>query len=312
MITAQDVHVDVPLSNVSIAYKNGMYIADLIAPLVPVDFQSNKYYVFVKEDFFRDTAQYRAPGTATVAHGFNLSTGTYFCKEIADKAILPDEIKRNQDKVLNLERTKVEFATDKVLLKNERIVAELCCTTSNWGSNYSTPSVLWDNTETSDPIDDFETAIEAIEGSTGQPINKIVISHDVWKVLKHHPQLLSRMPNSLMRVATLETLKSILTNGANIDIMIGSSLVNTSIYGKTAAYSRIWTKDVWLGHVAPAPSLETPTALYTFVWPEDGQTRGVRTWRDEDIHSNVYEAFQSTDTKVTGSDLGYLLNNVIS
>jgi hypothetical protein len=310
--TAQDVHVDAILSNMSIAYKNSFYIADGIAPFVDVQKQSDKFYVFTKGDWFRSNAKKRAPGTASDVHGFRLSTSTYFCEEVAIAAKLEDEVRRNQDSVLNLERSKVNFATEQVLLKFEQDVASVCTTTANWGSNYSTPSVLWDNYETSDPIADFETAIEAVEGSTGKKVNKIIISHDVWKVLKHHPQLLERMPSTTMRTATVQVLADILSNGAPITISIGSALVNNEALGATDSFARIWTKDVWVGYVAPNPMIEEPSALYTFVWPENGAIRGVRTWREEKIHSDMYEAFMSYDIKVTGSDLGYLLNNVIS
>ena len=307
--TASDAHVDIPLSNISIMYRNMNYIGDSVAPLVEVMNESNKYYIFSKADSLRSTAQKRAAGTASKRHGFALSNDTYFCEEVADSTILEDELKQNADAVLRMETNKVNFVTDKVLLKFEQDVASTLTTNSNWGSNYSTPTVLWDDYENSDPINDIETAISTIEDSTPNKVNKMVISKNVWKKLKHHPQLLERMSSNDVKSATLDLLKSIF----NIqDISIGSTTINTANLGQTASYSNVWSDDVWLGYVAPTPGLEIPTALYTFVWPDQGQIRGVRTWRDEDIHSDVYEAFMRYDVKVVGSDLGYLLEGCIS
>jgi len=307
-----DVHVDIPLSNVSTLYRNVLYKADGIAPMVPVDKESNKYYIFNKGDMFRSNAAIRADGTPSKRHGFRLSTSTYYTDEIAISTEITDRQRKNADSILRLEQNKTMFVTDQILLKYEQMIASLCTTVANWGTNYSTPSVTFDNYETSDPVSEFETAIGTVEDNTGQPVNKIAISKDVWKILKHHPQLLERMPSTTMRTATVAVLVDILSNDTPIDIQICGAMVNTAVLGQTDSFSQIWSGDIWVGHVAPAPAPETPTALYTFVLEENGMTRGVRTWRDENIHSDVYEAYMNCDAKVVGSDLGYVMKTVIS
>lgn len=307
--TPSDAHVDQILSNISVMYRNQNYIGDMVAPFVETMNESNKYYLFNKADSLRSTADKRAAGTSSKRHGFALSTDTYFCEEVADSTMLEDETRENADAVLRMETNKVEFVTDKVLLKFEQDVASTITTNSNWGSNYSTPTNLWDDYTNSDPIADFETAIGTVEDNTGTLVNKIVISKNVWKILKHHPQLLERMSSNSVKSASIDLLKSIF-DIQNIEI--GNTTINTANLGQTASYSNIWEDDVWVGHVAPTPAPETPTAIYTFVWPQNGQIRGVRTWRDEDIHSDIYEAFMRYDIKIVGSDLGYLLEAVIS
>jgi len=307
--TAKDVHVDAILSNISVLYRNSAYIAEQIFPLVTVGKQSDKYYIFTKKYQFLNTADYRAPGTASKRHGFTLSTDTFFCEEIADSTQLDDETRDNADSVLNIESAKTNFVTDKILLKLESLVAALCTTTSNWGTNYSTPTNLWSDYENSDFLKDFQTGMDAIEDNTGKEVNKIVLANNVWKKLKHHPQLLERMPSNSMKTATLDTLKAVL----EVDnILIGKAFYNSANEGQTATYSKLWDKDVWMGHVAAAPAKETPTAGYTFVWPRDGKQRGIRKWREEDIHSDIYEGFMNFDLKIVGSDMGYLLDAVIA
>lgn len=314
--TTSDVHIDAVMTNVSVLYRNRRYIAELIAPLVKVLHRSDKYYKFDKGDQFRDTAEYRAPGTAATRHGFGLSTDNYSCEEIAEATTLNDKERRNADSVLRLETAKTNFVTNKVLLKLERIVASLLCTNTNWGSNHSTPTNKWSDYDNSDPIADFETAIDAVEENTGEDVNKIVIPRNAWKKLKHHPQLLERLPSTNLKTATVDTLKSILANDNynNIDILIGSAMYNSAKEGQADVFSPIWDKDVWVGHVAPAPALETPTAMYNFVFPEEntGAIRGIWKWRDENIHSDIFECAMDFDPKVVGSDLGYLLEDVIS
>lgn len=307
--TVTDVHQDQILQNVSIRYKNGLYIADSIAPVVPVTKRSDKYYIFSKADDFRDTAEYRAPGTSSNRDGFTLSTDTYYCKEIAQSTQLEDEVKANADSVLRIETAKTNFVTNKILLKWEILTASLFTTTSNW-DNSATPSVKWDIYETSDPIDDIETAIDTVESGHGHVANTMIISKNVWKKLKHHPALLARLSNDTTRILSIDDLKKIFDIP---NIYIGNTTKNTAQQGQTASYSNIWDKDVWIGYITDTPGLEQPTAVYTFVWNYAGTgIRGVRRWRDENIHSDIIESYQSFDQKIVGSDLGYVIENAIT
>ena len=62
---SSNVHVDAVLTNISIAYMQDQsnFIASQVFPEVPVDKQSDKFFVFDKNSWFRDEAQKRAPGT---------------------------------------------------------------------------------------------------------------------------------------------------------------------------------------------------------------------------------------------------------
>lgn len=308
--TAKDVHVDAILTNISIKHKNAMYIAEQIFPIVSVTQQSDKYYIFTKADMFRNTAKKRAPGTASEGQSFGLSTDTYFCEEVAQHTLLEDEVRDNADSVLALETTKTQFVTDKIYLELEARIEAMIMTTTNW-DNYTTLTGTnqWSDYDNSDPITDFETGIDAIEGTTGKKANTIVLAYDVWKKLKHHPQLLDRLPVTGLRQATTQQLATLLEVEK---VLIGRAKKNTAAEGQTASYSGVWTKDAWIGHVAGAPAKETATAGYIFVWKREGKIRGIRRWREENIHSEKIEAFMNYDEKIVGSDLGYTIASAIA
>lgn len=54
----QDVHVAAALTNIAVAYvqDESSYIAEAVFPMVPVQHQTDKYFVWSKADFFRDEA----------------------------------------------------------------------------------------------------------------------------------------------------------------------------------------------------------------------------------------------------------------
>jgi len=310
MPTPRDVHVDAILSNISIAYTNDTYIGEQIFPAVKVDKQSDKYYIFDQEHWFRDEAKLRAPGGASEGGGFSLSTDTYFCQEFAWHDVLPDEVKRNADSILRIETAKVNFVTEKILLKIEREIASKVQTHGNWGnSTQLSGTSQWSDYDNSDPIADIETGIQTVQDATGQPVNTMVLSVAVWRKLRHHPQLLDRLAVTSLRTATLDTLKALV----GVDkILVGSALYNSSNRGVTASYSHIWNKNVWLGHVSKSPARETPAAGYVFIWTENGQMRGIRRWRDERHHSDIIEGFTCFDPKVTGTNLGYVIRDSVA
>ena len=61
--TPSDVHVNQPLTNISIAYLQSQmrFVADRIFPVIPVEKQSDRYYTYDRGDWNRNEMQERAP-----------------------------------------------------------------------------------------------------------------------------------------------------------------------------------------------------------------------------------------------------------
>ena len=67
--TPGDVHVNVPLTNISIAYLQNAsnFIASRVFPNIPVQKQSDRYYTYDRGEFNRDEMKERAAGTESAA-----------------------------------------------------------------------------------------------------------------------------------------------------------------------------------------------------------------------------------------------------
>lgn len=306
-----DARIDPILTDLSIAYQNNVYIWENVFPIVPTEEKSARYYVFDKSEWTRDEAQRRAPGNSSEGGDFPLSDDRYNCEERAYHTKLPDESADTVGEDIDLEEGKVNFVTEKIMLKAERDIADLVFDAGNWDTveNITDDEDRFDDYNNSDPVGVFEDNIDDVESKTGQMVNTMVLGSEVWRYLKHHPQILDRMAVDNLRTATIDTLSAIL----EIDnILVGRARVNNAKRGADDNFERVWGKHCWLGHVADNPGPQIPSAGYTFIWPREGQIRGVRRWRDEDTHSDKIEAFQSDDKKVTGSDLGAFIQNAIS
>ena len=62
--TGRDMHIDVPLTNLTIGYEPQGLIAPAIFPIVSVDKETNVYYTWPKAETLRLYNSYRARGRA--------------------------------------------------------------------------------------------------------------------------------------------------------------------------------------------------------------------------------------------------------
>ena len=110
--TPQSMHVDAILTNISIAYKNSLYIGDRVFPMVPVKKQSDKYFVYPKGAWFRDEAALRSPGASGRKGGYELSTDGYFADEYTWDTPVPVEDIENADIPLSPLQEGANFSTE--------------------------------------------------------------------------------------------------------------------------------------------------------------------------------------------------------
>jgi hypothetical protein len=104
--TLTSVHVNRPLTNISQAYMqdNDDYIAGKIFPMVPVQKQSDSYFIYTKDDWFRSVAQLRGPGTESAGGGYPLTTATYYAPVYAVHKDVDEQVRANSDDPLNADR----------------------------------------------------------------------------------------------------------------------------------------------------------------------------------------------------------------
>jgi len=312
--TVQDVHVDAMLTNISIAYMQSQdaFISSKVFPVVPVDKQSDKYYTFPKNDWFRDEAKKRADSTESAGGGYTLSSDSYFCDVWAFHKDVGSQTRANADQQINLERGAVQFVTQRLLIRQEIQWVTDFFTTSKWGTDL-TPSNLWSNYATSDPLEDVETAKETILSTTGFMPNTMVMGYQVYRKLKNHPDIIDRI-----KYTTAENVTpALLARMFEIDnLYISKSIKATNNEGETAAYAFTHGKHALLCYVNPSPGLMQPSAGYTFAWTGVsgalGATVGVDSFEMRKIKAVRYEAEMAFDNKVVASDLGYFFNGAVA
>lgn len=312
--TPGDVHVNAPLTNVSIAYlqKRSAFIADKMFPNLPVLKQSDRYYSYPKGNWFRTEARVRAPGSESAGSGWTVdNTPNYFAPIVAVHKDVDDQIRANADAAIDVDRDAAEWVTQQLLLKRDLDFKSKYFGTGLWSADI-TPGTLW-SAGGSTPIDDISAQIEAIHGTTGFKPNKLLLGSPVWYVLKNHPDFLDRIKYTQRAVVGLDLLAQVLELD---EVMVGEAVQNTAIEGAADAMSFVYGKHALLCYAAPAPSLLQPSAGYTFSWTgylgAGSAGNRVKRFRMEPLASDRIEGEMAYDMKLVASDLGVFFNGAIA
>lgn len=321
--TISDVHVDAVLTNMSVAYMQNArnFIADKVFPVVPVEKKSDKYFTYTKNDWFRDEAQLRAPGTESAGGGYGLSTDTYSCDVWAFHKDVDDQTLANADSPLNPLRDAAEFVTQRMLVRREIQFVTDYLSASVWGKDYTGVASgatgdqfdQWDDYTNSDPIEDIERGKAQILSTTGFEANTLVLGYDVYRKLRNHPDIVDRIKYTSANVVTEDILGRLF----DVDrVLVAKAVKATNQEGATAAYSFATGKVAGLFHVAPNPSLLTPSAGYQFSWTGvsggTGQTIGTSQFRLPQLRAERVEAEVAFDNKVVATDLGVFFASAVA
>ncbi|HPT61616.1 MAG TPA: major capsid protein [Bacillota bacterium] len=319
------VHIDRALTNISVAYiqSASAFISARVFPVVPVQKQSDRYFVYKREDWYRDEAKERAPMTESAGGGYDIdNTPTYFCKKYAYHKDVGEEDRTNADAPLNPDQDAVDFVTTKLLLKREVLWAEKFFTSGVWSTEYTgvaaTPGagqfLQW-NDATSNPIEDIDKAQTMLLELTGYKPNKLVLGAWTYKALKNHPNILDRIKYTQRGIVTTDILAMLF----DVDeVLVAEAVQNLSPKGVAENNKFILGKHALLVYAAPRPALKTPSAGYTFAWTGlmGAGAYGNRILRFPMDHLGVgterIEGEMAFDQKVVAADMGAFFKDAVA
>lgn len=317
--TAGDVHVNTPLTNISIAYLQNAnnFVASRVFPNIPVMKQSDRYYTYDRGEFNRDEMKKRAPGTESAGGSYTVdNTPNYFAEVYAFHKDVPDQIRANADSILSPDREATEYCTQKALIKREKLWATKFFATSIWSTDNT--SANWGPTGTAtDPIADIRTGKTTVLQSTGFEPNTLILGKTVYDALADNADVIERVnagqtPNG----PAMGTLMAMMMLFEIERIFVMKAIQNTTKEGQTASHSFIGGANALLCYSAPSPGIMTPSAGYTFSWTgaagagaEGGR---IKRFRMEKLESDRIEIQMAFDQKKISADLGYFFSTPIT
>lgn len=327
-----DVHVNRPLTNISVAYAldSSMFVADRVFPDVPVMKQSDVYYRIPRGHFLRDEMRERAPGTESAGASYTFDTDDYRCKTWALHKNIDDESRANYDSPLAADRTATRFLTEKGMIRKEKLFVDTYmkdgvwtfgvdggaarAVNNNWLRASASTVVYW-STSTSTPIEDVRTWKRAVQAHTGRMPNVLILGPEVYDVLLDHPDIVARLDRG-QTTGLAMVMRATLAMIFEVDeVLVMEGIYNTAQEGAADNYRFFNAKDALLCYRTSAPALEEPTAGYTFSWTArigaGNMGTRIKRMRIETHESDRIEIQMAFVQKVVAPDLGFWIDGIV-
>lgn len=307
------------LSQISVAYGQQMasnFAFSQVFPIVEVERSSDYYYIFDKNAWRRDQFQARGPAQESAGSGFTLSNTSYLAKVKAlhkdwDHQTRADWNVPGSDPG----RSATNWLTELAMIAREVEWASTYFVTGVWGTS-TTPGTLWDVDVGSDPIGNVRTGKRTIKLNTGRTPNRLVVGYDVHSALVDNPQIVARISGGASPVNPALVTPQIMAQIFEVErYIVMEASYSTNVEGETAAEAFIGGKHALLTYAPASPAIETPSAGYTFAWT-GGEMQGLAMSVAEIPmplkKATRYEMELAWDEKITGTDLGYFFESVVS
>ena len=324
LLTPSNVHLDMPLSNLTLAYvqEQSNFVADKVFPVVGVQRQSDKYYIYDRAGMNRSgDVKKLAPRTEVNRIGLALSNDSYYADVYGLGMDFDEQTLANEDAVLEIRAAGAQTLVNRVLIEREEQFASSFFAAGIWGTD-NTPSNLWSDYTNSTPITDVTTARRTMQlKSGGFKPNTMVIGKEVRDILINHPDVLARLNGG----ATVSNT-ALITDAKLAEIFevenfyVMEAVKNGAAEGLAEANAFIGGKNALLVHTPRTSGLMTPAAGLTFAWNNIPSVNNlgitVESFSDDALkRQQVAEHIQvkmAYDMKVVGADLGYFFEDVVA
>lgn len=320
-----DVHVDGPLTNISLAFLQSAdnFIADRAFPRLPVAKQSDLYFTYDRGYFNRAEMQKRAPSAESAGATYAINTDSYLADVWALHRDIADQIRANADNPVSLDREATELLTIQALLRKEKEWTSEHFVTGAWttevlgvDSSPSTSEFLRWNDASSTPIEDVRTGLRSVQELTGFRPNKMVLARQVYDSLLDHPDIVGRLNRGQTSGPAIVMRDSLAALFEIDEILVMDAIENTANEGATNVHAFISGLHAVLLYTPPSPGIMIPSAGYTFTW--NGLLGGgalgarIKRFRIELLASDRIEIEMAWDQKKVSADLGYFFLTAVA
>jgi len=295
------------LTNVGLKYMQDpmKFKATKIFPMCPVNLMSSTFTTYDKEYWFKNEAGIRVPGTESTGSRHGRGTSSYVCQDVSHHEDVAEEYITNDPEPLNPLKSATRRVSQIISTFDEvDWVTRFFTSSSGWTAG-ATPSTKWD-VSTATPLEDIDGYKRGMEASTSFEPNKIVMSKNVFDVLKRHTQIKEQIKYTSAANVTKELLAKLFEVD---EIVVLTAVYDSAAYGATASMNYIADDKFLMLHVTDNPSLESPSAGYNFAWTGYGKNGyKIKTIDMETRGATRVEVHNYHDMRQIAGDLGVFVN----
>lgn len=307
-------HIPQALTNMSVGYTNEDFIAELIAPVVPVEKLTDYYYVFGKEKFFPYDDSYQA-GDTPGEIGWGWTKAQFTCTGHAVRGWYPTMAPSAADAVVDLDPETTLNVTEAIQLRKElnlkaKLIAALApASMLAAGVNFDNPAF--------DPVAWIDEQKETIQRACGKMPNSIAMGRPAWRALRSNPNFLKHIavgslsldidPGRMIQPAQAAEKLEVK------EVLVGDCMYSTAAtLADTPVLQYIWDQYVLLYYKAPAPGRRIVTLASTFKFTGGVAGRLMQKWYDQNKYRQVIDGFEFYDQEAIVPGAGAMWSNAIS
>lgn len=320
------------LTNVCLSYFQNLsgFVARKVFPIIPVPTSSARYYEFDKGDLARDNMA-RKPEFGHVAPGIYGKRDKFYHCGVDQVITGVDQIstldfqRTNAPAVIDPRKSKVRWVAEQMNIHLDRIWAAKYFNSGSWthiytGINSGNPGAnqfyCFDNENCDPVIIVIRLRNRMLLAGLRKP-NKMVVGANAYIALTVNPSILERIKYQGSEANPANVTANVLAQLFGLDeVVIAESVYNAAPYGAEDDMRFICNPDdVLLTYTTNAPSIEEPSAGYTFTWDMlgNGQYTAVQQYLGEQsTHTEFIEGLLCTDPEITSPDLGVFLKGAVS
>ncbi len=320
------------LTNVCLAYFQSLtgFVARRVFPIVPVPTSSAHYYEFDKGDLARDNMA-RKPEFGHVAPGVYGKRDKFYHCEVDQVITGVDQIsaldfqRLSAPAIIDPRRSKVRWVAEQMNIHLDRIWAQKYFNPASWTHVYTgintgavgTNQFYQFDNDNSDPVTFFHRLRTGMLLSGLRKPNKMVLGTNVFAALTVNPSILERIKYQGSEANPANVTVNVLAQLFGLEeIVVAESVHNAAPIGAADKMEFICNpNDALLVYAANAPSIDEPSAGYTFTWDMlgNGQYTAVQQYQgEESTHTEFIEGLLCTDPEITSADLGVYLEAAVS
>lgn len=267
------VRYDDYLTSLSLAYPKGNLIGEIIAPVVPVDFFSDKVFVDADDAIMQVNDNAEGVSSATI----DSEVGTPYSYRTTRKAlneVLLDKEAKNAAQVVKMEQRITNKLTHKLLLKHEMRVASILSNAAKVTQSINFAATGHKQLNETGGSDEFEnailTAVKTIFSNCGATANTIVIPFEaalyvanlsfVKDTLKYQygmEVVTSQFQRQVMQLVGLPPVIK------GLKVVVSNGRVATYNKGKSASVGNPFGNNILIGYVPENPGIDSMFGLLT-------------------------------------------------
>ena len=266
--------------------------ANFIAPQVVAPSARSRYKIYNEVNSWQTYETQRAIGGPATRIPWLASDGQLNLEPHALENPIDDFEREDTSDIVGLQQSKVRSLLSSATLSNEKDLFTYL------KANVSAEAGKGTWNASTDPIEQLDEQLVALETALGRRPNRILMGTLAWQIMRDNAKTQARFKSGFASI-TRDMVSNVLI--FPVEIAIGGLLYNSAQPQATKSKARFVGSDVFCFYADQNPTMEDPSFAKTFTTGRGG-IQSVRTYREEGSRSDIVAVDWNRQFAITNSE----------